>query len=129
MLARVIQERGLSRSPLGSLALSAGAIDDVGAWSVLAVVLASFGGGPAVAVKAVIGDGLFALFKLTLGGKLLAPLSRQAERDGKLTPPVLAIVIMLFMLSAWAMDAAGFHSVLGASCAGWRCRAGCSAGN
>ncbi|WP_034158798.1 cation:proton antiporter [Sphingomonas sp. ERG5] len=113
VLARIVQERGLSRTPLGALSLSAGAIDDAGAWTVLAIVLASFGGGPALAMKAVIGGGLFAFFMLTLGSRLLAPLARWAERDGRVTPPLLATVIGLFMLSAWAMDAAGLHSVFG----------------
>ena len=113
VLARIIQERGLTKTPLGSLALSSGAIDDAGAWTVLAIVLASFGGGPIVAVKAAIGGGLFALFMLTMGPKLLAPLGRWAEREGKITPTLLGVVIMLFMLCAWAMDAAGLHSVFG----------------
>ncbi|WP_395396769.1 cation:proton antiporter [Novosphingobium sp. BL-8A] len=113
VLARIIQERGLSRTPLGSLSLSAGAIDDVGAWTVLAIVLASFGGGTAVALKAVLGGGLFALFMLTAGPRLLAPLSRWAEREGRITPPLLATIVALFMLCAWAMDAAGLHSVFG----------------
>jgi Kef-type K+ transport system membrane component KefB len=113
VLARIIQERGLTKTPLGSLALSSGAIDDAGAWTVLAVVLASFGGGPIVALKAAVGGGLFALFMLTVAPKLLAPLGRWAEREGKLTPSLLGVVIMLFMLCAWAMDAAGLHSVFG----------------
>ncbi len=113
VLARIIQERGLTKTPLGSLALSAGAIDDACAWSVLAIVLASFGGGPEVAVKAIVGGGLFAAFMIILGPRLLAPLARWAEREGKVTPHILAVVIMLFGLSAWAMDAAGLHSVFG----------------
>jgi Kef-type K+ transport system membrane component KefB len=113
VLARIIQERGLTKTPLGSLALSSGAIDDAGAWTVLAVVLASFGGGPIVAVKAAVGGGLFALFMLTVAPRLLAPLGRWAEREGKLTPTLLGVVVMLFMLCAWAMDAAGLHSVFG----------------
>jgi len=113
VLARIIQERGLTKTPLGSLALSSGAIDDAGAWTVLAVVLASFGGGPIVAVKAAVGGGLFAVFMLTVAPKLLAPLGRWAEREGKITPPLLGVVVMLFMLCAWAMDAAGLHSVFG----------------
>ena len=113
VLARIIQERGLTKTPLGSLALSSGAIDDAGAWTVLAIVLASFGGGPIVAVKAAVGGGLFALFMLTVAPRLLAPLGRWAEREGKITPTLLGVVIMLFMLCAWAMDAAGLHSVFG----------------
>jgi Kef-type K+ transport system membrane component KefB len=45
MLARIINERGLSESPLGTLSLTAGAFDDAASWCVLAVVLATFGGG------------------------------------------------------------------------------------
>ncbi|TFW15278.1 cation:proton antiporter [Brevundimonas intermedia] len=113
MLARIIHERGLSGTRLGSLSLAAGAIDDAGAWCVLAIVLASFGAGPMVAVKAIAGGGAFALFMLTVGPKLLAPLGRIVEREGRLSPTVLGIVLILFMLSAWAMDAVGIHAVFG----------------
>ncbi|MEE2849087.1 MAG: cation:proton antiporter [Pseudomonadota bacterium] len=113
MLARIIHERGLSGTRLGSLSLAAGAIDDAGAWCVLAIVLASFGAGPMVAVTAIAGGGAFALFMLTLGPKLLAPLGRIVEREGRLSPTVLGIVLILFMLSAWAMDAVGIHAVFG----------------
>jgi len=57
MLARIIKERGLSGTPLGALSLSAGAIDDAGAWTVLAVVLATFGGGPAWRSRPLSGEG------------------------------------------------------------------------
>ncbi|MFN6981597.1 MAG: cation:proton antiporter [Brevundimonas sp.] len=113
MLARIIHERGLSGTRLGSLSLAAGAIDDAGAWCVLAIVLASFGAGPMVAVTAIAGGGAFALFMLTLGPKLLAPLGRAVEREGRVSPSVLGIVLILFMLSAWAMDAVGIHAVFG----------------
>jgi len=113
MLARIIHERGLSGTRLGSLSLAAGAIDDAGAWCVLALVLASFGAGPMVAVMAIAGGGAFALFMLTVEPKLLAPLGRIVEREGRLSPTVLGIVLILFMLSAWAMDAVGIHAVFG----------------
>jgi len=113
MLARIIHERGLSGTRLGSLSLAAGAIDDAGAWCVLAIVLASFGAGPMVAVMAIAGGGAFALFMLTVGPKLLAPLGRIVEQEGRLSPTVLGIVLILFMLSAWAMDAVGIHAVFG----------------
>ena len=113
MLARIIHERGLSGTRLGSLSLAAGAIDDAGAWCVLAIVLASFGDGAGVAVKAIAGGAAFAAFMLILGPRLLAPLGRKVERDGKLTLETLGIVLILFMLSAWAMDAAGIHAVFG----------------
>jgi Kef-type K+ transport system membrane component KefB len=113
MLARIIHERGLSNSPLGTLSLSAGAIDDAGAWTVLAIVLASFGEGPGVAVKAIAGGLGFAVFMILFGPRLLAGLGRWAEREEELSHTLLAVVLILFMLSAFAMDAVGIHAVFG----------------
>jgi Kef-type K+ transport system membrane component KefB len=113
MLARIIHERGLSKSPLGSLSLSAGAIDDAGAWTVLAIVLATFGAGADVAIKAIVGAVAFAILMLGFGPRLLAPLGRAAERAGGVSQGLLAIVLMLFLLSAFVMDWAGMHAVFG----------------
>jgi Kef-type K+ transport system membrane component KefB len=113
MLARIIYERGLAGSALGTMALAAGAIGDAGAWGVLAIVLATFGDGPLVAVKAIGGGLVYALFVLTLGRKLLAPLGPAAERADQVTPALLAVTLMLFLLAAWTADALGIHAVLG----------------
>jgi len=113
MLARIIYERGLTGTPLGALALAAGAIGDAGAWCVLAVVLATFGGGAAVAVKAIGGGVLYAVGVLTIGRKLLTRLGTATERAGKITPAILAVTLMLFALGAWAMDSVGIHAVFG----------------
>ncbi|MFJ6023345.1 cation:proton antiporter [Brevundimonas sp. NPDC092305] len=113
MLARIIHERGLSGTPLGALSLSAGAIDDAGAWCVLAIVLATFGDGAPVAIKAILGGATFVIFMLTLGPRLLAPLGRRVEREGKLTASTLGIVLILFMLCAFVMDWVGIHAVFG----------------
>ncbi|HLP77435.1 MAG TPA: cation:proton antiporter [Candidatus Paceibacterota bacterium] len=119
MLARIIYERGITGTALGTLALSAGAIDDAAAWCVLAVVIASFQKLPdgsinsIVAVKAIAGGLLYALFMIFAGRRLLAPLGKAVERDGKMSPTILAFVLMLFCLGAWAMDAIGIHAVFG----------------
>ncbi len=113
MLARIIHERGLSRSPLGSLSLSAGAIDDAGAWTVLAIVLATFGAGAGVAVKAIVGAALFAVLVVGFGPRLLAPLGRAAERASGVNQSLLSIIMILFLLSAFAMDWVGMHAVFG----------------
>ena len=73
MLARIIHERGLSGSTIGSLCLSAGAIGDAGAWGLIAVVLASFGDGSHVALLAIGGGIAFALFMLFAAPRLLRP--------------------------------------------------------
>ena len=113
MLARIIYERGLTGTSLGTLALAAGAIDDAAAWCVLAIVLASFGDGPMVAVKAIAGGVAYGVLITTLGRKLLKPLGDAVEREGKLSNTSLAVVLMLFMVAAWMMDAIGIHAVFG----------------
>lgn len=118
MLARIIHERGLSGTSLGTLALSAGAIDDAAAWCVLAVVLASFGSaGHGVAYTAIIGGLAFALFMILVMPRLLAPLARWAEREAAAgkgpNATIFAIVITLFMLSAYTADVIGLHAVFG----------------
>jgi Kef-type K+ transport system membrane component KefB len=113
MLARIIHERGLSGTPLGTLSLSAGAIDDAAAWTVVAIVLASLGDGPRGAVLAIGGGLSFALVMVLIAPKLLAPLGRIAEREGEVSLSLLGFALILFLLSAFAMDAIGIHAVFG----------------
>jgi len=113
MLARIIYERGLTGTALGTLALAAGAIDDMAAWCVLAIVLASFGGGALMAIKAIAGGLAYGVLVLTVGRRLLAHLGAAAERTGKVTPTMLAITLMCFTLGAWTTDAIGIHAVFG----------------
>jgi Kef-type K+ transport system membrane component KefB len=113
MLARIIYERGLTGTPLGTLSLAAGAIGDAGAWCVLAIVLASFGAGPMVAVKAIGGGIVYAVLVLTIGRKFLARLGEAAQKKGQLTPSLLGITLTLCMIGLWAMDSVGIHAVFG----------------
>src|SRR6266513_594696 len=102
VLARIVHDRGLAGTALGTLVLAAGAINDAAAWCVFAVLLAAFAGG--------IG---YALLMVLAGRKLLAPFGRAAEAERTISPGLLGVVLMLLMLAAWAMDAAGIHAVFG----------------
>jgi Kef-type K+ transport system membrane component KefB len=122
MLARIISERGLSGTPLGTLALAAGAIDDAAAWCVLAVVLATFGashpiqiGGLTIGAETVAigGAALYGILALTLGRKWLAGLGRMAEKAGGVSQSMMACVLGLFCLAAWYTDLIGVHAVFG----------------
>jgi Kef-type K+ transport system membrane component KefB len=113
MLARIINERGLAHSSLGTLSLTAGAFDDAASWCVLAVVLATFGAGPGVAILAIGGAILYATFARVFGRRLLAPLGRAVEARGKMSVDILAITLMLFCASAFLMDAIGIHAIFG----------------
>ncbi|RCW67984.1 cation:proton antiporter [Pseudorhodoferax soli] len=113
MLARIIQERGLAGTSLGTLALTAGAVDDALAWCILAVVLASFGGSWGGAWLAIGGGAAYALFMVCVGTRLLRGLGRGLQAGMPVGNASLAIVLVLFALSAFAMDAIGIHAVFG----------------
>lgn len=111
MLARIIHERGLTGTRMGTLALSAGAIDDAVAWALIAVVLASFGGGPAVAILAIGGGATFALFTALIGPRVLGDAFARFSTVGDTSR--LALALVLFLLAAWMMDTVGMHAVFG----------------
>lgn len=113
MLARIIFERGLTGTSLGTLALAAGSTDDAISWCILAVVLAVFKQNAAIALFAVIGGGIYAIATLSIGRSLLRHLGTITERHGDISGPILVIVLMLVMLCAWLTDTIGIYSIFG----------------
>ncbi len=114
MLARIIYERGLAGTALGTLALAAGAIDDAAAWGVLAIVLASLDQSWTIAGRAIAGGVAYAFLVLTLGRRALGWLAARVERRRALSQPMLAALLSLVMLGAWCTDILGIYAVFGA---------------
>jgi Kef-type K+ transport system membrane component KefB len=114
MLARIIYERGLTGTTLGTLALAAGAIDDAAAWCILAIVLGSFGGNLKIVVMAIGGGLLYAVVVLSIAKPLLHRLETIAQRRQGLSGSMFGFVLMLLMLGAWFTDYVGIYAVFGA---------------
>ena len=114
MLARIIFEKGLAGTPLGTLALTCGATDDALSWCLLAVVLAMHRDNPATALLAIVGGIVYAVVLLTIGRRALHPLGRVAERQNAISAPVLSTVLCLLMLCAWFTDMIGIYAIFGA---------------
>lgn len=114
MLARMIRDRGLTGTLVGTLTLAAGAIDDVAAWCLLAVVLACLGGGGAGALLAIGGGVLYVVVVWFIGRPLLKRLEARAQHHQRVTGRMLGFVLMLLMLAAWFTDFIGIHAVFGA---------------
>lgn len=114
MLARIIFEQGLSKTSIGTLALAAGSLDDVAAWCVLALVLASFQADWSIALVAIGGGVLFALVTLTLVKKFLQPVGDKVQVAGAMSPDILVFTLMLVMLGAWFTDFIQIYAVFGA---------------
>ncbi|MFB6720820.1 cation:proton antiporter [Kribbella sp. NPDC056345] len=115
MLARIIVDRKLAGTSLGTLVLAAGATDDAIAWCLFAVVLAVFKNDPTLAFLAIGGGAVYGLFVLTAGRRLLQRfLGTRAERQGGVSSPMLAVILMLLMCAAWYTDFVGIYAVFGA---------------
>jgi len=119
MLARIIHYKGLAGTRMGTVAIGAGAIDDVSAWCMLALVLASLEknwnhavwsiGGAACLVAI----GWFAIRPLLQRwhGKFLSP-------DGSLSEAGLSMAMVVLCLAAWYTDRLDLHAVFGSFLAG-----------
>jgi Kef-type K+ transport system membrane component KefB len=115
VLARILTERGMQRTPIGVLALACAAIDDVLGWSLLAIVVAIAAGGSTVGALVIIGwTVLFVVVMFLVVRPLLARLVPWHARAGRLTPDILAIVLAGLLASAWLTEIIGVHAIFGA---------------
>ena len=113
MLARIIFERGLAGTSLGTLALAAGSMNDAIAWCILAAVLAVFKQNAWIAVLALAGGLAYAVVVLLIGRPLLRRLGTMAERQEGISGAMLAFVLLLLMSCAWLTDTIGIYSIFG----------------
>lgn len=120
VLARILDERQLTNTPLGVTALTCAAVDDVTAWSLLAFIVTVVTAGGAVAILASM-VGMSVVFVLAMFLAVRPLLSRAlVPRDGspRLTRDRLALVIGVLFASAWTTEVIGIHALFGAFLAG-----------
>ncbi len=115
VLARILTERGLSRTRLGAVALTCAAVNDLTAWCMLAVVVAvSRSHGPASALTTIALSIAFIAVMILAVRPLMARLATYHEEQGQLSGFVLALVFSGVLLSALATDRIGIHAIFGA---------------
>ena len=114
VLARIITERGISGTKVGSLALAAGAMDDAAAWIILAIVLSSFTSNAMIALAAA-GGALVYVAGVWFGARpMLKRLAAVAQRNDGVSPSLLGTILALVAFGAWFTDVVGIYSVFGA---------------
>jgi Kef-type K+ transport system membrane component KefB len=114
VLARILAERGMQRTRLGSLALAVAAADDVTAWFLLAFVVGFVRAKLDSAVWTLALTVLYIVAMFVLVGPLVRRLlaSRPTADDGSRT--FIAIALVGLLLSALASEMIGIHAVFGA---------------
>jgi Kef-type K+ transport system membrane component KefB len=119
VLARILHERGLTKSSLGAIVISCAAFDDVSAWCILAVVIAiAKAGGIGSAIFTIALTIVFVMIMLILVRPLLKKICNQFEQSDDLNKNLVVIVFFVMLLSACITEVIGIHALFGAFLAG-----------
>ncbi|WP_298905730.1 cation:proton antiporter [uncultured Nostoc sp.] len=115
VLARIITEKNLQGTRLGTLALTCAAVDDVTAWCLLAVAIAvARTGNFAGAIPTIIASIVYIGLILTVGRWFLKGLAKHYLRAGRLSQLLLAGIYMGVVASALITELIGIHLIFGA---------------
>ena len=118
VLARILEDRKLSHTSLGSIALTCAAVDDVTAWCILALVIALVKSTGLASSAMTIGlTVVFAVVMFFVVRPQLARLIKEPDSEhhrGRLIPIVLAFLLACALLT----ETIGIHALFGAFVAG-----------
>lgn len=120
VLARILAERGIAKTFLGSTAITCAAVDDATAWAILAFVVA-IARATSLASTAFCLGLVLVFVGLMLWGvrpRLSRWLGVDRMENGTPSRGVLAAVLILLLTSALATEVIGIHALFGAFLAG-----------
>ena len=116
VMARILKDRGMSRTAFGQLSLSAAALVDVFAWVLLALVVALAGAGEGYAglLRTTLGTAALCVFVFLLLKPGYAWLLRKYAPNGEASATVLATLILGLLVCAMLTEWLRLHAVFGA---------------
>jgi Kef-type K+ transport system membrane component KefB len=119
VMARIVQERGLAKLPIGKTIITCAATDDITAWCLLAVVVAiaeSNGITSAlITILLSIGYGLLMIFAVK---PFLARIADRYFTRETVNRPIVAIIFGVLIFSAYLTEVIGIHALFGGFLAG-----------
>jgi Kef-type K+ transport system membrane component KefB len=119
VLARIIQERGISKTKLGTIAITCAAIDDITAWCALAAVIAIVKAGSfASSLYTIALAVVYILFMLRIVQPFLKQLGDKYSSKEGLTKPIVAVFFLTLLISGFLSEIIGIHALFGAFLAG-----------
>lgn len=113
VLARILTDRGMSNSKLGTIALTCAAVDDVSAWCLLALLVSVAQAEPGRVLITVTLTVVFAV-AVILARPLALRFVRYQERKESLTRGAMAAVLVALLLCALTTESIGIHALFGA---------------
>jgi Kef-type K+ transport system membrane component KefB len=114
VLARILTDQKLQRTPLGIVALTCAAVDDVTAWCLLAVIVSMSNARASGAAGVVALTLAYLGIMLTLVRPLASRFVRRWDLETTLPKSATAAVLIALLASALATEAIGVHAVFGA---------------
>lgn len=115
VLARIVQERGIHKTKLGTIVITCAAADDITAWCILAVVIAIVKAGSFVSSMYVIGLALiYVLAMLFVVKPFLKRVGDLYAKKDNIKKSVVAIFFLTLIVSAYLSEIIGIHALFGA---------------
>ena len=119
VLARIVQERGINKTRLGTVVITCAATDDITAWCILAAVIAIVKAGSFVsAIYIIFLAAAYVLVMLKVIRPFLKRVGDLHTTQENLSKPVVAIFFLTLILSAYVTEIIGIHALFGAFMAG-----------
>ena len=120
VLARILTERNMLRTRVGSVAITCAAVDDVTAWCILAGITVIVRASSLQLPVWMMLGGLvaFVLVMLLVVRRGLRKLLALYESRGSLTQDLIAIILLIALASGWITESLGIHALFGAFLAG-----------
>ena len=119
VLARILKERNMTKTPAGSMAIICAAIGDITAWCILPFVIAiSRAGDVSNAWFAILLTGIYVMLMLFVVRPLLQKLSERYFTNGNIHNAFTALIFLVLLASAYVAELIGIHALFGAFLAG-----------
>lgn len=114
VLARILTDRGLHTSLLGTTALACAAVDDATAWCLLALLVGFVRAEPGAAVTTFMLVAVFVAAVFWIGRPVAIRLATRCEQHPAMGQGTFAAVCVAVLLAAITTEAIGVHALFGA---------------
>lgn len=119
VLARIIQEHNMTKSPVGTLTIASAANDDVTAWCLLAVVIAITKAGTfASALYSIALTVIYIVVMFTLVRPFLKKVGAVYANQEVMNKSFVAFILLILIISSTLTEVIGIHALFGAFMAG-----------